>query len=57
MSEWMNRKDLCQRCFSGINDDHDGNCPTCADMDGDEAAWMKKTRLNLEVFDKLNREA
>lgn len=49
MSDWLNRKYLCQRCFSGIDDNHDGNCPTCASMDDDKAAWMKKTRLKMEI--------
>jgi len=50
MSDWLNRKDVCQRCFSGIDDDGDGNCSTCAGMDNERAAWMKKTRLSLELF-------
>jgi hypothetical protein len=49
MSDWLKRKDLCKRCFSGIDDDHDGNCATCAKMDDDTAAWAKKTRLKLEL--------
>lgn len=49
MSEWLKRKDVCQRCLSGIDDDHDGNCPTCAKMNDDKAAWMKKIRLNMEL--------
>jgi hypothetical protein len=49
ISDWINRKDVCQRCFSGIDDDHDGNCPTCANMDDDKAAWMKQMRLKLEI--------
>ena len=49
MSDWLKRKYLCQRCFSGIDDDHDGNCPSCANMDDEKAAWMKKTRLNMEL--------
>ena len=49
MSDWLKRENLCQRCFSGIDDDHDGNCPTCAGMDDENAAWMKRTRLRLEL--------
>lgn len=49
MSDWLNRKDVCQRCFSGIDDDGDGNCSTCARMDDERAAWMKKTRLSMEI--------
>lgn len=49
MSDWLKRKDLCSRCFSGIDDDHDGNCPTCASINDDKALWMKKTRLKMEI--------
>jgi hypothetical protein len=49
VSDWLNRKDVCQRCFSGIDNDGDGNCATCAGMDDERAAWMKKTRLSLEM--------
>lgn len=49
MSDWLNRKDLCQRCFSGIDNDRDGDCATCARLSDEDAAWMKKTRLNMEV--------
>lgn len=49
MSEWLNSKDVCQRCFSGIDDDGDGNCPTCATMTDQRASWMKKTRLAMEL--------
>lgn len=45
----MNRKDLCHRCFSGIDDDGDGNCFTCAKIDDKIAALMKKTRLIMEI--------
>lgn len=50
MSEWLKRKDICQRCLSGIDDNHDGNCPTCANMDDEKAAWMNKIRLNMETW-------
>lgn len=49
MSDWLKRKDLCEQCYSGIDDDHDGNCPTCAKMDDEKAAWMKSTRIGMEV--------
>jgi hypothetical protein len=49
MSDWLKREDLCQRCFSGIDDDHDGNCPACAKLNDEDAAWMKRTRLRLEL--------
>lgn len=49
MSDWLGRKDLCQRCFSGIDDDGDGNCSTCARMGDEQALWMKKTRLAMEL--------
>lgn len=49
MSEWLNRKDVCQRCFSGIDDDGDGNCPMCAELEDKEAAWVKSTRLGIEI--------
>lgn len=55
MSDWMNRKDVCQRCFSGIDDDKDGNCPTCAVMNDDMAAWMKQTRLGIEMQGAADR--
>lgn len=51
MSEWMKRKDVCQRCFSGIDDDGDGNCSTCAHMGDKQAAWMKETRVKLEEIE------
>lgn len=51
MSDWLKRKDLCQRCFSGIDDDGDGNCSTCARMGDKQAAWMKKTRFDMEMAD------
>lgn len=50
MSDWLNRKDVCQRCFSGIDDDGDGNCGTCAKWDDNMAAWMKQTRQELEMW-------
>lgn len=56
MINWMNRKGICSRCFSGIDDDHDGNCPACANMDDKKAAWMKRTRFNMEMAGKLNME-
>jgi hypothetical protein len=56
MSNWLNTKDLCNRCFSGIDDDHDGDCPTCAEMDDHKAAWMKQTRFNLEMLKTLETE-
>lgn len=49
MSDWLKRRDVCQRCLSGIDDDHDGNCPVCARMDNETAAWMAKTQLKLEI--------
>lgn len=52
-SEWLACKDLCQRCLSGIDDDHDGDCGVCARLSNEEAAWMKKTRLNLELAGRL----
>lgn len=51
MSKWMNRKDVCQRCFSGIDDDGDGNCSTCARMGDKQAAWMKEARVKLEEIE------
>lgn len=56
MSDWLNHKYLCPRCLSGIDDDHDGNCPTCASMDDVKAAWMRKTRFNMEMLGKLETE-
>lgn len=49
MSQWLARKDLCQRCFSGIDDDHDGNCHACAKLSDGDSAWMKQTRLRMEL--------
>ncbi len=49
MSDWLKHKDVCQRCLSGIDDDHDGNCYVCARMGDEQAAWMKKTRLEMEL--------
>jgi hypothetical protein len=49
MSNWLLRKDLCQRCFSGIDDDGDGNCGLCARLSDNEAQFMKMTRFNLEL--------
>lgn len=46
---WLNRKDLCPRCLSGIDDDHDGNCAVCARMDDKEALFMRTTRLRMEL--------
>ena len=46
---WLNRKDVCQRCLSGVDDDHDGNCAVCARMDDETALKMKATRLRMEV--------
>lgn len=51
MSVWLNRKDVCQRCFSGIDDDQNGNCVICAKMDAEEAAWMKKVRIKMEIVE------
>ena len=56
MSDWLSRKDVCQRCLSGIDDDGDGKCPTCNSVPDDGAVWMKKTRLMLETSGRLNRE-
>lgn len=47
MSDWLNRKNLCQRCLSGIYHDKDGNRVICANMDDENAAWMKKVRLQM----------
>lgn len=49
MSDWLNRKNVCQRCLSGIDDNHDGDCATCASLNDEQAAWMKRTRLELEL--------
>lgn len=56
MSDWLRREDLCQRCFSGIDDDHDGNCPSCAGWDDEKAAWMKRTRLKMELTGDVQEE-
>jgi hypothetical protein len=48
-NDWLPRKDLCQRCFSGIDEDSKGNCTTCTKLSDDDAQWMKKTRFNLEL--------
>lgn len=49
MSDWLKREDLCKRCYSGIDDDHDGNCHACAKLSDEQAAWMKSNRIGIEV--------
>jgi len=57
MSDWLKRKDVCQRCFSGIDNDNDGNCATCFKLEDEQAHWLKKARFELEMVDIINREA
>lgn len=49
MSYWLKHKDLCHRCFSGIDVSKKGNCSTCESLTYEQAAWMKRTRLAMEL--------
>lgn len=50
----FNKKDLCRRCLTGIDDDHDGNCAFCAKLTDKEAAKMRRAVL-LTTIDEVIR--
>lgn len=45
----FNKKNLCPRCLTGIDDDHDGNCAFCACLSDSEAANMRRIVLQVTV--------
>ena len=43
--EYFNKKNLCRRCLTGIDNNHDGDCMLCHRMSADEAAKMRRAIL------------
>lgn len=57
VDNWLLNKDACQRCMSGIDDDHDGNCATCAKMSDETAKFMRDTRVRMELGDMMRQRS
>jgi hypothetical protein len=47
--------DGCARCFTGIDDDHDGNCGRCARLVDRDVAKLRIDKLAL-VAELVNQE-
>lgn len=47
----FNKKDLCQRCLTGIDDDHDGDCAFCHKLMDVEAANMRRIVLQMTIHE------
>lgn len=45
----FDKKNLCQRCLTGVDNDHDGNCAFCAKLTDEEAAKMRVSVLTFTI--------
>lgn len=61
LTEFLETPNLCPRCYIGTDDDHDGDCATCAGLPEKAVAQMRLTvliavaeaiRLNLALRSK-----
>jgi hypothetical protein len=43
--EYFNKKNLCHRCLTGIDNNHDGDCMLCHKIGDEEAAKMRRAIL------------
>jgi hypothetical protein len=48
----FDRKNLCHRCLTGIDDDKDGDCAFCHRLSDEEAANMRRLVL-LSTIDAI----
>lgn len=39
--DFLNSPDLCPRCYTGVDNDHDGDCGTCAGLPEKAVAQMR----------------
>ncbi len=50
----FDKKDLCQRCLTGIDNNHDGDCAFCHKLTDEEAANMRRIVL-LTTIEEIQR--
>lgn len=51
----FDKKNLCRRCLTGIDDNHDGDCAFCHKLTDKEAARMRRAVL-LTTIDAVIKD-